>query len=214
MMNYIIGWESDRKEVPILCEKCDCQFPRFSPYNVFCYIFPCYGKLMGKLMHFPYDEAYHTMETGWEKSTPIRWVFLHFPVLWEIDGKSHAFPIWRDSLILSCDLGWVSWGYLPNTDISCRPQFRCFLPSFLCCYVFSKWNIYFFILVFSDPILFCRFLFLYTTYSILLCFEHTLCVYIFRCSELLYILYVTRESLELVTSTFNIGNQDGMKTYQ
>ena len=35
---------------------------------------------------------------------------------------------------------WVSWRYLPSTDISCRPQFRRFLPSFLCCYVFSKWN--------------------------------------------------------------------------
>ena len=48
----------------------------------------------------------------------------------------------------------VSWGYFPSADISFRPQFRHFLPSFLCCYLFSKWNIYFFILVFSDPILF------------------------------------------------------------
>ena len=22
----------------------------------------------------------------------MRWVLLHFPVLWEIDGKTHAFP--------------------------------------------------------------------------------------------------------------------------
>ena len=49
---------------------------------------------------------------------------------------------------------WVSWWYLPSTDISSRPHFRHFLPSFLCCYLFSKWNIHFFILVFSDPILF------------------------------------------------------------
>ena len=49
---------------------------------------------------------------------------------------------------------WVSWGYLPSTDIPCRPHFRRFLPSFLCCYLFSKCNIHFFILVFSDPILF------------------------------------------------------------
>ena len=48
---------------------------------------------------------------------------------------------------------WVSWGYLPSTDISCRPHFRRFIPSFLCCFLFSKWNIYFFILVFSDRIL-------------------------------------------------------------
>ena len=45
----------------------------------------------------------------------------------------------------------VSWRYLPSTDISCRPHFHCFLPSFLCCYLFSKCNIHFFILVFSDP---------------------------------------------------------------
>ena len=25
---------------------------------------------------------------------PIQWVFLHFPVLWEIDGNTHALPIW------------------------------------------------------------------------------------------------------------------------
>ena len=40
-------------------------------------------------------------------------------------------------------------------------------------------------------------------YSILLCFEHTVCGYVFRRNEFLYIIYVTRESLELVTSTFN-----------
>ena len=39
----------------------------------------------------------------------------------------------------------VSWRYLPSTDISYRPHFRCFLP-FLCCYLFSKCNINFFIL--------------------------------------------------------------------
>ena len=38
--------------------------------------------------------------------------------------------------------------------------------SFLCCYLFSKWYIYFFILFFSDPILFCLFLFLYTTFPV------------------------------------------------
>ena len=43
-----------------------------------------------------------------------------------------------------------------RANLNCR-----FLPSFFCC-VFSKWNIYFFILVFSDTILFCLFLFPYT----------------------------------------------------
>ena len=49
---------------------------------------------------------------------------------------------------------WVSWGYLPRPDMSCRPHFPHFLPSFLCCYLFSKCNIHFFILVFSDTTLF------------------------------------------------------------
>ena len=26
--------------------------------------------------------------------SPLRWVLLHFPVLWEIDGETHAFSIW------------------------------------------------------------------------------------------------------------------------
>ena len=45
---------------------------------------------------------------------------------------------------------WVFWGYLNSTDKSCGPEFRRFLSSFICCYVFFKWNIYFFILVFPD----------------------------------------------------------------
>ena len=61
---------------------------------------------------------------------------------------------------------WVSWGYLPSTDTMCRPQFYCFLPSFLCCYVFSKWNIYFFILVFPNLILFCPCLFRCNTFPV------------------------------------------------
>ena len=101
MMKYTIGWESDGKKVPILWEKYDYQFPRFSPDDGFCCIFPYYGKLMGKPMHFLYDEVYHRTGIGWEKSTYtmgkvwlpisqvllIRWVLSHFPMLWEIDGK-------------------------------------------------------------------------------------------------------------------------------
>ena len=34
---------------------------------------------------------------------PIQWVLLHFPVLWEINGKTHAFPTWWDSLFFPCD---------------------------------------------------------------------------------------------------------------
>ena len=69
MMKYTIGWESDGKKVPILWEKYDYQFHRFLPYDGFCCIFLYYGKLMGKPMHFPYDEVYSRMGIGWEKTT-------------------------------------------------------------------------------------------------------------------------------------------------
>ena len=65
------------------------------------------GKFMGKPMRFPCDEVYHKMGIALERSThimgkvrvpisqvlPIRWILLHFPILWIIDGKTHAFPI-------------------------------------------------------------------------------------------------------------------------
>ena len=59
-------------------------------------------------------------------------------------------------LSLLCDLAILPilhLGYFEDilpAQIWCRPQLRRFLPSFICCYLFSKWNIYFFILVFSD----------------------------------------------------------------
>ena len=118
VIKYTIGWESYGKKVPILWEKYDYRFLRFSPYDGFYCIFPYYGKLMGKPMHFPYDKVYHRIGIGSEKSTyttgkvwlpisqvfPIRRVLLHFPMLWKIDGKTQAFPIRWDSLIFSCEL--------------------------------------------------------------------------------------------------------------
>ena len=67
VMKYTTGWESNGKKAPILWEKYEYQFPRSSSYNGFCCIFPYYGKLMRKPMHFPYDEVYHRMGIGWEK---------------------------------------------------------------------------------------------------------------------------------------------------
>ena len=69
MMKYTIGWESNRKKGSILWDKSEYQFLNFSPCDGFCYIFPCYGKLMGKPMHFPYAEVYHWMRIEWEKSS-------------------------------------------------------------------------------------------------------------------------------------------------
>ena len=59
VMKYITGWESGWRNAPILWEKYEYQFPRLS--QGFCYIFSCYGKLMGKPMHFSYAEVYHRM---------------------------------------------------------------------------------------------------------------------------------------------------------
>ena len=55
---YTIGWESDGRKVPILLGKYGYQFARLSQFDGFHCIFPCYGKLMRKPMHFPYDEVY------------------------------------------------------------------------------------------------------------------------------------------------------------
>ena len=56
VMKYITGWESSWRNPPILWEKYEYQFPSLSPG--FRYIFSCYGKLMGKPMHFPYYEIH------------------------------------------------------------------------------------------------------------------------------------------------------------
>ena len=59
-----------------------------------------------KPKHFPCDEVYYSMGIWLEKCThtmgkvwlPISQAFsrvlLHFPVLWEIDGETHAFFMW------------------------------------------------------------------------------------------------------------------------
>ena len=72
MMKYIKRWESNGKKAPILWEKYNYRFPRLSPYHGFCYIFPYWGKFMGKPMHFPYAEYI----IGWEsdgKKALILW---------------------------------------------------------------------------------------------------------------------------------------------
>ena len=111
MLKYTIGWESDGKKAPILLEKIKCRSPRLSPYHGLCCIFPYCGKFMGKPIHFPIS---HMLKytIGWESDgnkapilwekcdyrfprlSPTPWVLLHFPVLWEISGETHAFPIW------------------------------------------------------------------------------------------------------------------------
>ena len=107
-MKYTIKWESNGKKAPIIWEKYEHQFPRFSPYDEFCCIFLYYWKLMEKPMYFAYDEVYRRIGIVWAKIThtmgkvwvpisqvhPMQRVLLHFPVIWEIDGETRAFPIW------------------------------------------------------------------------------------------------------------------------
>ena len=118
VMKYKIEWQSNGKKALKLWERYDHQFPRFTPCDWFCSIFLYYAKLMGKPMRFSFAKVYHRMGILWGKIThtmgkvwvpiyrvlPKRWVFLHFPVLLEIDGRIHSFPIWWDWLISSC--GW------------------------------------------------------------------------------------------------------------
>ena len=58
-----------RKNASIIWEKYKHQFLRLSPYDEFCCIFLYYGKLIGKPMHFPYDEVYLRMGIVWGKIT-------------------------------------------------------------------------------------------------------------------------------------------------
>ena len=62
MIKYTIRWKSYGEKSPMLWERYEYQFPRFTSLEGFCYIFSYYEKLMGKPMHFPYDEVYHRME--------------------------------------------------------------------------------------------------------------------------------------------------------
>ena len=93
-MKYTIKWESNGKKAPIIWEKYEHQFPRFTPYKGFCCIFLYYEKLMGKPMHFPYDEVY---TIGWEsngKKASILWekYEYQFPRLSPYQGFYCIFP--------------------------------------------------------------------------------------------------------------------------
>ena len=69
--------------------------PQGSQGGFYC-ILPCYRKLMGKACGKLYCrtgiwwKSIHTLGKVWEpisEALPIRWVILHFPMLWEIDGE-------------------------------------------------------------------------------------------------------------------------------
>ena len=72
IIEYTIECESNGKKALILWEKYEYQFPRFSTYNGFCGIF---------------------LGTNF-RDFPIWLVWLSFPMLWEINEKTNAFPMW------------------------------------------------------------------------------------------------------------------------
>ena len=112
MMNFITEWKSGWRNAPILWEKYEYQFPRLSPG--FCYIFPCYGKLMGKPMHFSYIEVYHRWKSNgkehpyYGKNMGTNFAgFAHLMVFAEF---SHAIKNWLEnpyiSHIMKSTIGW------------------------------------------------------------------------------------------------------------
>ena len=134
------------KKVRILRGKYGYQFPRLSQFDGFRCIFQCYGNLMGKPKHFPCDEVYYKMGIWLKKCTHtigkvwvlisqvvlIRWVLLDFFVLWEIDGKTHAFPI-----MMKYTIGWESDGKkVPKLWKKYDYQFLMFSPYYGFCCIF------------------------------------------------------------------------------
>ena len=72
VIKYTIGWESNGKKHPYCRKSMSTNFPG-SPHT------------MGFLGYYqePISQTF-----------PIRWVWLLFPMLWEINEKTHAFPMW------------------------------------------------------------------------------------------------------------------------
>ena len=71
-MKYTIGWESNGKKHPYCGKSMSTNFPGFSHRMGF--------------LGFYRERIFQTF--------PIRWVWLSFPMLWEINEKTHAFPMW------------------------------------------------------------------------------------------------------------------------
>ena len=120
IIKYTIECESNGKKAPILWEKYEYQFPRFSTYNGFlkdifgnqfprlspfdgfgC-LFPCYGKLMRKHMYFAFDEAYHIK---WESNDKKKCWYYRKSMSTSCPGSPHSMGF----VTFSCSMGnW--WG--------------------------------------------------------------------------------------------------------
>ena len=115
-MKYAIGWESNGKQHPYYRESMSTSFPG-SPQTMGFVAFsctmenlwgnPCLSHMMKYSIEWESNGTKALMLMGkvWVSISQtffIPKVFLHFLVLWEIDGKIHAFPIWWPCLIFFC----------------------------------------------------------------------------------------------------------------
>ena len=97
-------------------------------------------------MHFSCDEVYHKMRIRWKRTAhntgkvwasisqvlPLRWVLLHFPVLWEIDGANPCI-----SHMIKYTVGWeLYWEKSPILWEKYEYQFHRLNPyERFCCIV-------------------------------------------------------------------------------
>ena len=118
MLKHTIGWKSEGKKQPYHGESISTNFPG-SPHTMGCVAFsramrnwwenPCISHMIRFFNFFlwiEWEKNTHTIGKEWvpiSKVFRIQLVLLHFPVIWEIDRKTNAFPIWWDLLIFSCE---------------------------------------------------------------------------------------------------------------
>ena len=106
MMKYIVGWESYVEKSPMLWEKYEYQFPRFTPYKGFCFIFltmrnwwgnPCISHMMKYTIGS--ESNGKKVPTLWEKYeyqfprlSPYHGFCYIFPYCGKFMGKPMHFP--------------------------------------------------------------------------------------------------------------------------
>ena len=114
MLKYTIRWESTEKKSSHTTGKVWVSIFQTFPITWFFFAFshtmrnlwenPCISLTLKYTIGWKLKST-HTMGKVWvsvSQNFPIPWVLLHFPVLWEIYGETHAFPIWWHRLIFSC----------------------------------------------------------------------------------------------------------------
>ena len=128
------------KKHPYYGKSMNINFPEF-PHTMG---FVAFSHSLGNWWENPCISHMMKYTTGWESNggkaplpwekyeyqfprlSHISWVLLHFPVLWEIDAKIHAFPIWWHWLV----------GYTP----SCLQLLRKLMSLFSLFFLYSSFS--------------------------------------------------------------------------